>query len=62
MSATAQGRGRHQTRRRVPRQCGERGGALGSLIPHAGAVRALVVAMIEAAFRTVTMAVTRGAD
>jgi len=32
----------------------------GSLIPHAGAIRALVVAMIEAAFRTDPMAPPRG--
>ena len=57
-----QGRGRHQIRRRVRRQCGERDGALGSLIPHAGAVRALVIAMIEAAFGTAAMALARGAD
>ena len=57
-----QGRGRHPIRRRVRRQCGEGGGALGSLIPHAGAVRPLVIAMIEAAFGTAAMALAGGAD
>ena len=57
-----QGRGRHQIRRRVRRQCGERGGALGSLIPHARAIGALVIAMIEAAFGTAAMTLARGAD
>ena len=37
-------------------------GALGSLIPHARAIRALVIAMIEAAFGTAPMALARGAD
>ena len=40
----------------------EGGGAAGSLIPHAGAVRALVIAMIEAAFGTAPMALAGGAD
>jgi hypothetical protein len=53
-----QGRGRHQTRRRVRRQCGDGGGARGSLIPHAGAVRALMVTMIEAPFGTTPMTLT----
>jgi hypothetical protein len=57
-----QGRSRHGLRRRVRRQCGERDGALGSLIPHAGAVRALVVAMIGAAFATAAVTLARGAD
>ena len=35
---------------------------LGSLIPHAGAIRALVIAMIEAAFGAAPMALARGAD
>src|SRR5712691_236938 len=34
----------------------------GSLIPHAGAIRALVIAMIEAAFRAAPMPAPRGAD
>ena len=34
----------------------------GSLIPHAGAIRALVIAMIEAAFRADPMPAARGAD
>src|SRR2546425_2496122 len=33
-----------------------------SLIPHAGAIRPLVIAMIEATFRTAPMAPARGAD
>ena len=37
-------------------------GARGSLIPHAGAIRALVIAMIEAPFGTAPMALARGAD
>ena len=37
-------------------------GAAGSLIPHAGAIRALMIAMIEAAFGTAPMALARGAD
>ena len=57
-----QGRGRHPIRRRVRGQCGERHGALGSLIPHAGAVRPLVIAMIKAALRAPPMALARGAD
>ena len=55
-----QGRGRHPIRRRVRRQCRGRDGALGSLIPHAGAVGALVIAMIEAAFGTALMALAGG--
>ena len=57
-----QGRGRQPIRRRVRGQCGEAAGARGSLIPHAGAIRALVIAMIEAAFGTAAMAPARGAD
>ena len=53
-----QGRGRRRIRRRVRRQCREGGSALGSVIPHAGPVRPLVIAMIEPAFRTATMAVS----
>ena len=37
-------------------------GSRGSLIPHAGAIRPLVIAMIEPAFRTAAMALARGAD
>jgi hypothetical protein len=33
----------------------ERDGALGSLIPHAGAIRPLVVAMIEPSFRALSV-------
>ena len=54
-----QGRGRHPIRRHVRRQCGESDHALGSVIPHAGAVRPLVIAVIEAAFGTATMALAR---
>jgi hypothetical protein len=50
-----QGHGRHRIRRRVRRQCGESGGTRGSLIPHAGAVRALMVTMIKAPFGTTPM-------
>ena len=57
-----QGRGRHPIRRRVSGQCGGRRRGAGSLIPHAGAIRALVIAMIEAAFGTAPMALARGAD
>ncbi len=45
-----QGAGRHRIRRRVSRQCGGGRRALGSVIPHAGAIGALVIAMIEPAF------------
>ena len=45
------GAGRPGIRRRVRGQCARARRAAGSLIPHAGAVRALVIAMIEAAFR-----------
>src|SRR5262249_31121574 len=57
-----QRRGRHRIRRRVRWQCGEGDGAPGSLIPHAGAVRALMVTMIEASFRTPPMALPGRAD
>ena len=57
-----QGRGRHPIRRRVRRQCGECHGTVGSLIPHAGAVGALVIAMIEAALGTAPVALAGGAD
>jgi hypothetical protein len=56
-----QRRGRHRIRRRVRGQCGEGRGALGSLIPHAGAVRPLMVTMIEASFGTTPMTRTSGA-
>ena len=55
-----QGRGRHQTRRRVRRQCRERDEALGSLIPHADAIGALVIAMIEATLGTALMTLSSG--
>ncbi len=57
-----QGRGRRSIRRRVGGQCDGRCRGAGSLIPHAGAIRALVIPMIEAAFRTGPMAPARGAD
>ena len=57
-----QGRGRRRVRRRVRGQCDEGGGAVGSLIPHARPVRALVIAMIETAFGTLTMALPRRLD
>src|SRR5437879_1006895 len=57
-----QGRGRHPIRRRVRGQCGERGGARGSLIPHARAIGPLVIAMIEAPFRAAAVALARGVD
>jgi len=57
-----QGRGRRSIRRRVSRQCAWRCGPAGSLIPHAGAIRALVIPMIEPAFRTETMAPARRSD
>jgi hypothetical protein len=41
--------------RRFRRQSGERGRMLESLIPHASAVRALMVTMIEASFGTSSM-------
>ena len=57
-----QGRGRPTIRRRVSGECaGGRPGA-GSVIPHARAIRALVVAMIEATFRTPAVSVTGGRD
>ena len=48
-------------RRRVSGQCGARTGARGSVIPHAGAIRPLMIAMIEAAFRAGPMALAGGA-
>jgi len=50
------GAGRPDVRRRVRRQCGGRRRRRGSLIPHAGAIRALVIAMIEAPLGTAPMA------
>ena len=57
-----QGRGRPSIRHRVRGQCDKRRCGAGSLIPHAGAIRALVIPVIEAAFRTDPMAPARGAD
>lgn len=59
---TRQGRGRHSIRRRVGRQCVGRHGGRGSLIPHAGAIGALLVAMIEAPFRTPAVSGAGGGD
>jgi hypothetical protein len=56
-----QGRGRRRLRRRVRGECVGRPGAAGSLIPHAGPVGALMVAMIEPAFHALTMAPAGGA-
>jgi hypothetical protein len=53
-----QGAGRHRIRRRVGRQCRGHRGLRGSLIPHAGPIGALVIAMIEPAFGTGAMAAT----
>src|SRR5712691_10670038 len=53
---TRQGRGRRPIRRRVRRQRGQWRGLAGSLIPHAGAIRPLMVTMIESAFRTLSVA------
>ena len=57
-----QGRGRRSIRRRVSGQCACRRGPARSLIPHARAIRALVIPMIEPAFWTATMALARSAD
>ena len=57
-----QGRSRRSIRRRVREQCDRRCRGAGSLIPHAGAIRALVITMIEAAFRAAPMPAARGAD
>src|ERR1700676_1915317 len=56
-----QGRGR-PIRRRVSGECAARCRTAGSLIPHARAIRALVIAMIEAPFGAASMAVPRGGD
>jgi hypothetical protein len=57
-----QRRGRRTVRRRVSGQCAEPRAAGGSLIPHAGAIRPLMIPMIEATFRTPAVAVTGGRD
>src|ERR1700682_1243812 len=59
---TRQGRGRRTIRRRVSGECVAWDRTGGSLIPHAGAIGALMIAMIEAAFHTGAMAAARGAD
>ena len=50
-----QRRGRRTIRRRVSGECGGGCRAPGSLIPHAGAICALMIAMIQAAFRAPPM-------
>ena len=50
-----QGRGRRRIRRRVRGECGKRRGPAGSLIPHAAAIRPLVVTMIEPSFRALSV-------
>ena len=57
-----QRRGRRTIRRRVSGQCVEGRGAAGRLIPHARAIRALVIAMIEASFRAPPMALSGRPD
>ena len=57
-----QGRGWRSIRRRVSGECDRRRRRVGSLIPHACAIRALMIAMIEAAFRTPAVAGSRRAD
>ncbi len=57
-----QGRGRQGLRRRVQRQCAARGQAAGSLIPHARAIRPLVIAMIEAPFGAPAMSAAGSRD
>lgn len=51
-----QERGRRRRRRRVSGQCGGSRAPGGSVIPHAGAIGALMIAMIEAPFRARAMA------
>jgi hypothetical protein len=50
--------GRPDVRRRVRRQCGRAARVVGSLIPHAGPIRALVIAMIQPALGTGPVPVT----
>ena len=57
-----QGRGRRSIRRRVGGQCDRRDRGAGSLIPHARAIGALVIAMIQAPFRTAAMAAAGRAE
>ena len=49
-------------RRRVSGECAAWGRTAGSLIPQARAIRALMIAMIEASFRTPPMSMARGGD
>ena len=58
-SRTHQGRGRRSIRRRVSAQCAGRHWGGGSLIPHARPIRALMIAMIEAAFEAPAVAPAR---
>src|ERR1700682_2095136 len=57
-----QRRARRTTRRPVSVQAAALGRPAGSLIPHACAIRALMIPMIEAAFRTGSMSAAGGAD
>src|SRR5271154_5131991 len=57
-----QERGRRTIRRRVSGKCVAWGRTAGSLIPHARAIGALMIPMIEAAFRPGTMSAASGAD
>ena len=57
-----QRRGRQTVRRRVSGECAGHGPAGGSLIPHAGAIRPLMIPMIEAAFRAAAVSPARSAD
>src|SRR3972149_134859 len=53
------GGGRGGRRRRAGGQCVERGRPLGSLIPHAGPIRALMIAMVKTPFRALAMSLAR---
>ncbi len=57
-----QGRGGRAIRRRVSRECAGGRRAGGSVIPHACAIRALMIAMIEATLRTLSVSATGGRD
>ncbi len=61
-NAPARGRGRPTIRRRVSGECAGGRRATGSLIPHAGAIRPLMIPMIGATFRTPALSVTGGRD
>ncbi len=57
-----QGRGGRAIRRRVSRECAGGRRAGGSVVPHAYAIRALMIAMIEATLRTLSVSATGGRD